>query len=209
MIMYYFTIKILLMEVDYVCKVLCIGDLRSGKTTLVETYIGGKYLPPECRNSHKDSIDYHTQIILVDDKKVKLQIWDTGGQERFRSITKSSCQGAAVILIMYDVTDQVSFHNVKMLWYPQVKTFTPHAKIILVANKSDSDQRQVSLKQGISLADELAVPFFEVNAKNMNGVNKLFNSCAKIHFDYQQEMKGDKIKEEEISLFKKMLSYIF
>ncbi|RYP05061.1 hypothetical protein DL765_009956 [Monosporascus sp. GIB2] len=119
------------------------------------------------------------RTIELDGKRVKLQIWDTAGQERFRTITTAYYRGAMGILLVYDVTDQRSFDNIRT-WFANVEQHaTEGVNKILIGNKCDwEEKRVVSTEQGEELARELGVPFLEVSAKSNINIDKAFYSLA-------------------------------
>ncbi|KAK7512541.1 ATP synthase regulation protein NCA2-domain-containing protein [Phyllosticta citriasiana] len=124
-------------------------------------------------------IDFKIRTIELDGKRVKLQIWDTAGQERFRTITTAYYRGAMGILLVYDVTDERSFNNIRT-WFSNVEQHaTEGVNKILIGNKCDwEEKRAVSTEQGQALADELGIPFLEVSAKSNINVDKAFYSLA-------------------------------
>ncbi|KAK3943831.1 ATP synthase regulation protein NCA2-domain-containing protein [Diplogelasinospora grovesii] len=124
-------------------------------------------------------IDFKIRTIELDGKRVKLQIWDTAGQERFRTITTAYYRGAMGILLVYDVTDERSFNNIRT-WFANVEQHaTEGVNKILIGNKCDwEEKRAVSTEQGQALADELGIPFLEVSAKSNINIDKAFYSLA-------------------------------
>ncbi|KAF2424251.1 NCA2-domain-containing protein [Tothia fuscella] len=124
-------------------------------------------------------IDFKIRTIELDGKRVKLQIWDTAGQERFRTITTAYYRGAMGILLVYDVTDERSFNNIRT-WFSNVEQHASEGvNKILIGNKCDwEDKRVVSTEQGQALADELGIPFLEVSAKSNINVEQAFYSLA-------------------------------
>lgn len=124
-------------------------------------------------------IDFKIRTIELDGKRVKLQIWDTAGQERFRTITTAYYRGAMGILLVYDVTDERSFQNIRT-WFSNVEQHASEGvHKILIGNKCDwEEKRAVSTEQGQQLADELGIPFLEVSAKNNINIEKAFYSLA-------------------------------
>jgi len=116
----------------------------------------------------------------MDGKRIKLQIWDTAGQERFRTITTAYYRGAMGILLVYDVTDEKSFQNIRT-WHSNIEQ---HASAgvnkILIGNKCDwNDKRSVSLEAGKQLADEFGLRFLETSAKANEGVEEAFFTLAR------------------------------
>ena len=120
-------------------------------------------------------IDFKIKIINLEDKLIKLQIWDTAGQERFRTITKTYYKGANGIILTYDVTDENSFKNIRA-WVKQIEQNAQSSVcIVLVGNKSDREDRKVTLEDGKKLSKEFNMQFFETSAKTNYNVNETFN----------------------------------
>nr|ODN86468.1 GTP-binding protein ypt2 [Cryptococcus depauperatus CBS 7841] len=125
-------------------------------------------------------IDFKIRTIELDGKRIKLQIWDTAGQERFRTITTAYYRGAMGILLIYDVTDEKSFNNIRT-WLANIEQHaSPGANKILIGNKCDwEEKRAVSLEQGRALADEFGLRFLETSAKANEGVEEAFFTLAR------------------------------
>ena len=129
-----------------------------------------------------DALRYDLKSITVefDGKRVKLQIWDTAGQERFRTITTAYYRGAMGILLVYDVSDEKSFENVRG-W---MRNIEQHASAsvnkILIGNKCDvsEEKRAITKARGQALADEFGIPFFETSAKASVNVEDAFMTIA-------------------------------
>ncbi|XP_020594482.1 ras-related protein RIC1-like, partial [Phalaenopsis equestris] len=120
-------------------------------------------------------VDFKIRTVEQDGKTIKLQIWDTAGQERFRTITSSYYRGAHGIIVVYDVTDQESFNNVKQ-WLNEIDRYaTDSVNKLLVGNKCDlTDERVVAYEAGKALADEVGIPFLETSAKDATNVEQAF-----------------------------------
>ncbi|KAH6917710.1 rab-type small GTP-binding protein [Coprinopsis sp. MPI-PUGE-AT-0042] len=125
-------------------------------------------------------IDFKIRTIELDGKRIKLQIWDTAGQERFRTITTAYYRGAMGILLVYDVTDERSFNNIRA-WHSNIEQHASEGvNKILIGNKSDwTDKRAVTEEQGRELANELGVKFMETSAKVNDGVEDAFFALAR------------------------------
>mmetsp|Transcript_5113 Transcript_5113/g.9622 ORF Transcript_5113/g.9622 Transcript_5113/m.9622 type:complete len:151 (-) Transcript_5113:314-766(-) len=115
----------------------------------------------------------------MDGKTIKLQIWDTAGQERFRTITSSYYRGAQGIIIVYDVTDQESFDNVKQ-WLQEIDRYAAEeVNTLLVGNKSDlTTKRVVTYEAAKEYAETVGMEFLETSAKNSTNVEKAFMVMA-------------------------------
>ncbi|KAK8513083.1 hypothetical protein V6N12_037575 [Hibiscus sabdariffa] len=133
---------------------------------------------------HSDS-DYLFKLLLIGDSGVGKSClllrfaWDTAGQERFRTITSSYYRGAHGIIIVYDVTDQASFHNVKQ-WLNEIDRYASGSvNKLLVGNKCDlTAKKEVPYETAKAFADELGIPFLETSAKNATNVEQAFMAMA-------------------------------
>ncbi|CRK44749.1 hypothetical protein BN1723_006275 [Verticillium longisporum] len=161
---------------DFLIKLLLIGDSGVGKSCCLLRFSEDSFTPSFITTI---GIDFKIRTIELDGKRVKLQIWDTAGQERFRTITTAYYRGAMGILLVYDVTDERSFNNIRT-WFANVEQHaTEGVNKILIGNKCDwEDKRVVSTEQGQQLADELGIPFLEVSAKSNINIDQAFYSLA-------------------------------
>ena len=162
---------------DCVYKVLLLGDSTVGKTCVLL-----KYTDKIFQETHMMTIglDYRLKVMqLQSGKEVKLQIWDTAGQDRFRSITKNYYKGSHGIILIYDVTSLKTFENVKS-WVSQIhEEISDKVVIYLVANKIDMDDlRKVTKEEGKKLAEELDVPFVETSAKTGENIDYIFSDIS-------------------------------
>jgi Ras-related protein Rab-1A len=162
-------------EYDHLFKLLIIGDSGVGKSCLLLRFVD---------NSYTDSyistigVDFKIRNLDLDSKKIKLQIWDTAGQERFRTITSSYYRGAHGIVIVYDITDQESFNNVRN-WLQEIdKLASDNVNKLLVGNKSDLPNRQVDAATARDFAASLNIPFIETSAKTAANVDQAFLKMA-------------------------------
>ena len=119
------------------------------------------------------------RTIELEGKTIKLQIWDTAGQERFRTITSSYYRGAHGIIVVFDVTDQESFNNVKQ-WLHEIDRYAcANVKKLLVGNKCDlASKRAVPTEQAAEFAESLGVEYLETSAKSALNVEKAFTTMA-------------------------------
>lgn len=124
-------------------------------------------------------IDFKIKTIELDGKRVKLQIWDTAGQERFRTITTAYYRGAMGILLVYDVTDEQSFQNIRN-WIRNIEQHAAdNVDKVLIGNKCDMDADQVVERaRGQRLAEEYRIKLFETSAKANINVSAAFISIA-------------------------------
>lgn len=125
-------------------------------------------------------IDFKIRIVDLDGKKIKIQIWDTAGQERFRTITTAYYRGAMGIMLVYDVTDERSFNNIRN-WLRNIDQYASEGvNKILIGNKCDDvDRRVVDRERGAELAREYGLKFMETSAKNSVNVDEAFMTLAR------------------------------
>jgi Ras-related protein Rab-1A len=162
-------------ETNYenIFKILLIGDSGVGKSCLLLRYTD---------NTFSDNfistigVDFKIKTIQLDGQTVKLQIWDTAGQERFKTITSSYYRGSHGIFVVYDITDVVSFNNIRV-WIEEIKKYTSGeaVQLFLVGNKKDQEaNRAVETSQGQEMADQLGAKFLETSAKERVNVDQIF-----------------------------------
>lgn len=162
---------------DYLFKLLLIGDSGVGKTCVLFRFSEDAF------NSTFIStigIDFKIRTIELDGKKIKLQIWDTAGQERFRTITTAYYRGAMGIMLVYDITNEKSFENIRN-W---IRNIEEHAsqdvEKMVLGNKCDmNDRRMVSKERGEKLAIEHGIKFMETSAKASINVEEAFFTLAR------------------------------
>ncbi|XP_015597880.1 ras-related protein Rab-8A isoform X2 [Cephus cinctus] len=162
---------------DYLFKLLLIGDSGVGKTSILFRFSEDAY------NSTFIStigIDFKIRNIELDGKKIKLQIWDTAGQERFRTITTAYYRGAMGIMLVYDVTNEKSFENLKN-WIRNIEeNASSDVERMILGNKCElTEKRQVYKERGEQLAVEYGIKFMETSAKSSINVEEAFYTLAR------------------------------
>lgn len=187
---------------DYLCKLLVIGDSGCGKSSLLKRFTDDEF---QTGYSSTIGVDFEVRTIDVGAKKIKLQMWDTAGQERFRTITASYYRGSHAVLVVFDVTSEESFANVRR-WLAEVSEAQKHStlpvqpQILLLANKCDLvRQRVVETHRVEELAQELGIPYLETSAKTNTNVAEAFQAIgsAFLRQRLQYEQKHGLIKEDQ------------
>jgi len=161
---------------DYLIKLLMIGDSGVGKSCLLLRFSDDSFTTSFITTI---GIDFKIKTVEIDGKRVKLQIWDTAGQERFRTITTAYYRGAMGILLVYDITEEQSFLNIRN-WIRNIEQHASDSvQKILIGNKCDMvDDRVITTDRGKELADEYGIKFFETSAKTDTNVKESFISIA-------------------------------
>ncbi|XP_057721003.1 ras-related protein RABE1d-like [Arachis stenosperma] len=165
-------------DYDYLIKLLLIGDSGVGKSCLLLRFTDDTFTTSFITTI---GIDFKIRTVELDGKRIKLQIWDTAGQERFRTITSAYYRGAMGILLVYDITDESSFENIRN-WIRNIEEHaSDNVNRILVGNKADMDEskRVVPTSKGQALANEYGIKFFETSAKTNLNVEKIFLSISR------------------------------
>ena len=170
-------------------KILLLGDSTVGKTCFLLRYVDDSFL-----DLHMATIglDYRLKTLILEEQKiVKIQLWDTAGQDKFRAITRNYYKGASGIILIFDVTNIKSYENIKK-WINEIKDeISEKVSIVLIGNKIDNVQeRKISKEQGEKLASEIGVKFFETSAKTGEGINESVFFLVKKIFENDPEVKN-------------------
>ncbi|KAJ2722616.1 Ras- protein Rab-2A [Coemansia sp. Benny D115] len=133
-------------------------------------------------------VEFGARMVNVDNKVIKLQIWDTAGQESFRSITRSYYRGAVGALLVYDITRRDTFEHVA-IWLEDVRKHSnTETTIILIGNKCDLEaKRSVSREEGEKFASDNGLYFIETSAKTANNVEEAFVKTAQDVYEKIQQ----------------------
>ena len=161
---------------NYLFKYIIIGDAAVGKSNLLLRYAHGQF-----KDEYQLTIgvEFGAKNISINDKIYRIQIWDTAGQENFRSITRAYYKNSVCALVVYDITNRDSFNNISN-WIEDCKNQSPKTIfMVLVGNKSDlSDKRVISIDEGRELAEKYNMIFFETSAKTGDNVDLIFFKSA-------------------------------
>lgn len=157
-------------------KLVILGDSNVGKTSLLSKYVLNEFNE---RQQCTLAASFLLKTVTLPTGTYTLNIWDTVGQERFRSIAPVYYQQANGALIVYDITDTASFRNVD-LWINELKKFAdPNIAIFLAGNKSDLEsQRKVHLKEAVAFAGSVGVEHVQVSAKSGAGLDEVFSKLT-------------------------------
>ena len=161
---------------NYLFKYIIIGDAAVGKSNILLRYAHGQF-----KDEYQLTIgvEFGAKNIKIKDKIYRIQIWDTAGQENFRSITRSYYKNSVCALIVYDISSKESFNNISK-WMSDCKNQSPkNILMILIGNKIDLiEKREVTYEEGKEFADKNDMLFFETSAKTGNNIDNVFYDSA-------------------------------
>jgi len=177
------------MSYDHLFKYIIIGPSGVGKSCLLLQFTDKRF-----HNEHDLTIgvEFGARMITIEGKQIKLQIWDTAGQESFRSITRSYYRGAHGALLVYDITRRDTFTHLQG-WLAEVREHSNKEMIImLIGNKSDLEsKRAVTYEEGKRLAEQEGLVFMETSAKTAANVEEAFLETANRIFIKVKEGSAD------------------
>jgi len=177
-----------------------LGDMYVGKTSLCRQFVSQTFEP----NSEPTiRIAFQSKNLNFNGEKVTLRIWDTAGQEKYRSLAPIYYKGADVAIIVYDVTNEQSFQTLKF-WIEQLKENTSIDEKLCIAvagNKADSSEkdRKVPTAMGQEIASLNGALFSETSARTGENVNELFIKATKIGVKYRKEKDKDRAEKVAIT----------
>ena len=184
-------------QFHYLLKYIIIGNSSVGKSNLLLKFAHNKFLD---EYQATIGVEFGAKNVEIDNKIFRVQIWDTAGQENFRSITRAYYKNSVCALIVYDINNEDTFDSVQS-WIQECKLQTPKTvTMVLVGNKCDLECK-VDRNKAKELAEENKMLYFETSAKTGKGVDELFKkSAAKIkdnieknYYDLTNESCGVKI----------------
>ena len=162
----------------YIFKFIIVGNSAVGKSCLLLRFDEDRFQPI---HDVTVGVTFSIKMVQIDGQDVKVQIWDTAGQEIFRSITRSYYRDSACAIIVYDITDRTSFEKVED-WIRDVRNLAPpECVLVLFGNKLDlAAQRDVSTEEGQDLADKHGLIFLETSAKNNMNIENTFTDLSRL-----------------------------
>ena len=182
-------------------KIILLGDTTVGKTSLIVRYCDSKF-NESCLSTI--GVDTKTKYVKYNDKKIELEIWDTAGQEKFKSLAKNCYKGADGIILIYDISQKKTFYNIKN-WYNDIKDSINISKvaIIIVGNKSDLPNIEVNKEISEKFCEQYNLQLIETSCKDNINIEETFNSLIenmiKLDTDYKQQLKKRRSKVDESS----------
>ena len=182
---------------DHQFKLLIVGNSSVGKSAILLRFADDKY-----DESYVSTIgiDFKVRSIDIDGTRVKMQIWDTAGQEKFRTIGTAYYRNTHGVILVYDVTSKESFLSMER-WLQEIKKNCGNTsyKIVLVGNKDDNPNlKKISTDEASEFAKQMGIPLFETSAKENINVEEMFYAIAKMMVDTKNTKTLARQKEKEI-----------
>ena len=179
-------------EYDYLFKVLLIGDIGVGKSSIFNRFGKSTY-----EGDYKSTIGVDFLSVVMEDvpglkgKKLMIQLWDTAGQEKFKTITRTYFKGAHGAIIVYDITNRSSYNNVHS-WVQDVEKYsTLGITKLLIGNKwDDTTNRKVTYEEGTEISDMYKMQFIETSAKSNTNIKEAFNTLTQLMYDTETHISG-------------------
>ena len=199
------------------CKVVLIGKSGVGKTSIISRYTTKGFKDSLMATPDANSIT--KKVDFPDEKEtIKFEIWDTAGQERFRSLAKVFYKNASACILVYDITNKVSFEDIKNYWVPELKENGPpnismqiflfifiFLVLVLAGNKCDNYMsEEVNENEGKALAKEINAIFMKTSAKLNTSIDEMFNNIGKKFLNPNSEITTNLTKEEMIQKTEKL-----
>jgi len=195
--------KSILGDDSLVFKFILVGDTGVGKSSILMKYCDDTFL---LEHNVTVGVDFRSKNVQIDPKtNVKLQIWDTAGQETFGTIVRSFYKDCAAIFLVYDVNSRGTFQNLET-WLSEVRTHCDNEPIyILIGNQVDFNvERQVPYEEGKKFMEDCNLDFFfETSARNGQNIQKAFSEAIKMVYSHQQHEKTQSIVNNRKDLSKK------
>ena len=163
---------------SYKVKFIIVGDSSVGKSNILLRFYQNRF---DSSKTATIGMEFVSKHYIYNNTDYLIQIWDTAGQEEFKSITRTYYKASAVAMMVYDITNENSFENIKT-WLSDCKEMAPStALLVLIGNKNDLEEKRVIIKErGEFLAQENDMIFFETSALNGNGIQEAFEKSIEI-----------------------------
>ena len=173
---------------NFLFKLIMVGDTCVGKSCLLMQFVHQEFAHV---TESTIGVDFGTKTIKINEDDIKLQIWDTAGQETYKSIIRAYYRGSAGALLIFDVTDKNSFEHIKT-WLNEIRSYAnDNVKIILIGNKTDLLRRTVSYDIAKSFADLNNLIYIETSAKTGHNVDSIFETLGLLIYEEKDRLKNN------------------
>ena len=183
---------------DYFMKVVLVGNSAVGKSSLMLRFADNQF---QSNYVNTIGVDFRFKIVTVDGARVKIQIWDTAGQEKFRTMTSTYYKSSDAVVVVYDMTEEKSYREIENYWVDEISQHVDNVIPVVLANKSDLKSRQ---QVDSAAARELVIAgsrvvFFEVSAKEDSNVWEAFEEMARRFIEKKKEKRKMRREMNEVS----------
>ena len=170
-------------------NIILLGSSNVGKSNMMNQFLRGQF---EEAYFATIGINILNKLFIFDGKKVKINYYDTAGQERYNSLNLTFLRKADGVILVYDITSQESFRKIDF-WIQELHNKNRDSKVLmLVGNKTDLDnEREVSFQQGEKKANEIGCPFMETSAKTNHNIKECFEKASRILYLKKSEEDDD------------------
>ena len=177
-------------------KITLIGDSGVGKSCIIKRYISDEFVSGLVSTR---GANYSNKVVHRNGKALRLDLWDTAGQEQYRSLGIHFYRDSYVIVLVYDITVRETFENLKNLWYQDILKYGEKYTILaVVGNKSDLyEEEQVTEEEGRQYAKEVNAIHMLVSAKNGDNINNLFNDIVNLYWEPTFQEKIDEMSNKD------------
>ena len=177
-------------------KITLIGDTGAGKTCIINRYINDDFFSNKASTM---GVSCSNKLVKEDNKLLRLDLWDTAGQEQYRALGRHFYKDSYVIILVYDITNRESFENLKIIWYKDLLKYNEKYTILaVVGNKNDLYEiEKVSEDEGRNYAKEINAIFMLVSAKNGDNINNLFNDIVNLYWEPIFQEKVDEMSNKD------------
>ena len=184
-------------------KITLLGSSGVGKTCIIKRYTEGSF---DENNQSTSGASYSQKLIVVENKQIQLDLWDTAGQEKYRSLGRHFYKDAYIVCLVYDITNSQSFEDLKEKWYNDLKTFGEKNNVLaVVGSKSDCYEKEdVTEEEAREYANSIGAVFMLTSAKTGANIDLLFDTLIRQYLGPAftkkvQEMKQDKGEVKKVT----------
>ena len=184
---------------NFEVKITLLGSPGVGKTCIIKRYTEGEF---DENKQSTSGASYSQKTLELGDKKIKIDLWDTAGQEKYRSLGRQFYKDAFIVCLVYDITSLETFTDLQNKWYNDLKAFGEKYKVIaVVGNKSDCfEKEEVKENEARQYAQSIGAIFMLTSAKINSNIDILFNTLIKKYLGPEFKEKVEEIQKERGSV---------
>ena len=183
-------------DTNHSIKITLLGSTGVGKTCIIRRYTEGNF---DENSPSTTGGSYSSKIITIDNKEVSLDLWDTAGQEKYRSLGRHFYKNAYIVCLVYDITNNNTFEELKEKWYKDLKMYgEKYTVLAVVGNKSDCyEKEEVPEEEPREYAKSIEAQFMLTSAKKGNNIDVLFETLTRQYLGPDFIKKVEEMKEDK------------